>query len=259
MASAKAKLKDHRLSGVALRSTPVTKPIAIGRSKLGGHPDVPADFVWPTATRTGNGKSLTAPLAFLAQIRLADVARHDRDHLLPASGLLLFFTLDVLRVYCVIGKVKKGKKYLPVETATFVTHLPRGTKLARRSPPADLPASHVGPETKLAFRRVDTWPQVEGVVLGAPGRGPVKLSKAEWTSWAGDEEHEPPRQGMLGHAHGCEFPIGDDPHERLLLSIDVKESGLPWDLFGRNGFLFFHMREDAMRGARWETVRHKEW
>jgi hypothetical protein len=259
MATIESRLRKHRLPGIKLHAKPAKTRLAVGRSKLGGHPDLPADFVWPAATRAGNGKSLTAaPLSFIGQIALADVARLDRDHLLPSAGWLLFFTLDAMRVYRAIGVVKKKGRSAPVETATVVVHLAKGTKLARRAPPADLPPSCIGPEVSLAFSKVDTWPQVEGVVVGDPGKGIVKLSKADWQSWAEDGE-QPPRQGMLGHAYGCEYPIGMDPTSRLLLSVDVKESGLPWDLFGRNGFLFFHAPEAAVRAGRWDEAQHREW
>nr|MBF6591327.1 DUF1963 domain-containing protein [Ktedonobacterales bacterium] len=57
--------------------------LAIGASKLGGLPDLPPDVPWPA--RAG------APLAFVAQVRLDDVAPFDVTHVLPATGLLTFF------------------------------------------------------------------------------------------------------------------------------------------------------------------------
>lgn len=55
----------------------------IGGSRLGGGPDLPPAFDWPT----NKGR----PLDFLLQINLADVASLDAAGLLPASGLLTFF------------------------------------------------------------------------------------------------------------------------------------------------------------------------
>jgi hypothetical protein len=56
----------------------------VGASKLGGKPDVPADFVWP--------KFQKRPLAFLAQLRMADLPATVRaDLALPTEGLLAFF------------------------------------------------------------------------------------------------------------------------------------------------------------------------
>lgn len=56
----------------------------VGSSKLGGLPDAPADFVWPTIARQ--------PLFFVAQLQLAELpasVTHDLE--LPPKGLLAFF------------------------------------------------------------------------------------------------------------------------------------------------------------------------
>jgi len=55
------------------------KALETGASKLGGAPDVPADFEWPELSGVA--------LAFVAQINLAEVAHE----LLPSEGMLYFF------------------------------------------------------------------------------------------------------------------------------------------------------------------------
>lgn len=56
---------------------------AAGASRLGGVPDLPPGTEWPTGP--------DAPLSFVAQINLADVAEVMPSSGLPASGLLAFF------------------------------------------------------------------------------------------------------------------------------------------------------------------------
>jgi uncharacterized protein YwqG len=70
---------------IRLVSSPVSSEdeIAIGASKLGGRPDVPAGFVWP--------RHHGVPLAFVAQIDLATLTAFDPEWLLPDAGLLAFF------------------------------------------------------------------------------------------------------------------------------------------------------------------------
>jgi len=58
--------------------------LEIGRSKLGGSPDVPENFEWPV---NKNG----TPLAFLAQFNLEEVSSYDIEKRLPPSGMLYFF------------------------------------------------------------------------------------------------------------------------------------------------------------------------
>ena len=57
--------------------------LGVGSSRLGGTPDFAPGISWPEF----NG----VPMAFLAQIRMSDVAAYDPDACLPRSGLLYFF------------------------------------------------------------------------------------------------------------------------------------------------------------------------
>lgn len=55
----------------------------IGMSRLGGLPDVPANFVWPRCDQR--------PLTLLAQVNCEEVAPFDFAQTLPSSGVLYFF------------------------------------------------------------------------------------------------------------------------------------------------------------------------
>jgi hypothetical protein len=57
--------------------------LALGATKIGGQPDLPPDTLWP--------EWRGAPLNFLAQIRLADVAAYDPDSELSHEGMLSIF------------------------------------------------------------------------------------------------------------------------------------------------------------------------
>ena len=57
--------------------------LELGVSKIGGMPDLPEGTVWP---EWGD-----MPLAFIAQIRLTDIAPFDREGALPHTGMLYFF------------------------------------------------------------------------------------------------------------------------------------------------------------------------
>lgn len=66
---------------------------AVGASKFGGCPDVPKGFEWPVfETDTYDDSQVKQrPLAFLAQFDCAQLAKLDRDGLLPQTGVLSFF------------------------------------------------------------------------------------------------------------------------------------------------------------------------
>ena len=55
----------------------------VDKSKIGGKPYLPKDFVWPYYQEL--------PLSFLAQFNLEEVTSLDKDKLLPSKGMLYFF------------------------------------------------------------------------------------------------------------------------------------------------------------------------
>ena len=55
----------------------------INKSKIGGKPYLPKNFIWPYYQEF--------PLSFLAQINLEEVNSFDKDKLLPSTGMLYFF------------------------------------------------------------------------------------------------------------------------------------------------------------------------
>ncbi|ATI59232.1 MULTISPECIES: YwqG family protein [Bacillus] len=60
--------------------------VAIGSSKMGGVPDLPALFEYPK--HKGN------PLQFIAQFNLSDLQNVGMDHNLPKTGMLYFFCIE---------------------------------------------------------------------------------------------------------------------------------------------------------------------
>lgn len=65
---------------------------APGKTRLGGQPDVPPDFVWPRYEDTETEDAvINRPLSFLAQFDCAELAQYDCEHLLPDHGVLSFF------------------------------------------------------------------------------------------------------------------------------------------------------------------------
>jgi uncharacterized protein YwqG len=76
--------------------------LKIGQSKIGGCPDLPPSLHWPwynynksllfePEQRAIPNIIIPTPLAFIAQINLADVSAYDTDGLLPHTGMLYFF------------------------------------------------------------------------------------------------------------------------------------------------------------------------
>lgn len=61
--------------------------IKVGKSKIGGRPDLPKDFEWPIT----NGK----PMLFCAQYNISEFTKYDKENLLPKKGFFyIFLSLD---------------------------------------------------------------------------------------------------------------------------------------------------------------------
>jgi uncharacterized protein YwqG len=76
----------HRADDVrrfALAGFRLTRGDATARSRLGGAPELPPEFAWPS----WSGRELD----FVAQVDLAEVATADPGTILPRDGLMLFF------------------------------------------------------------------------------------------------------------------------------------------------------------------------
>lgn len=91
-------------TGLRLVAEPAgTDAVPRGASKLGGDPDVPTGFAWPTwvpPRRRGTGDALRlspgdeadrVPLRFVAQVDLAEAAAAGPTDPLPGTGMLWFF------------------------------------------------------------------------------------------------------------------------------------------------------------------------
>lgn len=65
----------------------VDEKLKVGKSKVGGKPDLPIDFEWPKA----NGK----PMLFCAQYNLSELTKLDKENKLPEKGFFyVFLSLD---------------------------------------------------------------------------------------------------------------------------------------------------------------------
>jgi hypothetical protein len=83
-AEVEAALQDSLRYSIRLHTAMATDDeLELGVTKIGGRPDLPEDIPWP--------EWRDAPLNFLAQIRLADIAAHDLNSGLPHAGMLSFF------------------------------------------------------------------------------------------------------------------------------------------------------------------------
>lgn len=245
--------------GVRLESHPIDAPTRRGsRSRIGGDPDVPSDFAWPTYR--------DVPQSFVAQIDLAEV-HHLLPGALPDSGLLSFFYDSEQSVW----------GFDPAEVgASRVVYFADHMALHSRVSPVEHPA-FVGFEPRWLMPKLETsfcpW---ESFDLGTLG-----LSRDEYFAYADVLPTDTsPLHRLLGHPSPvqndmqleCELVSGglycgnpsgyEDPRAaslaagaadwRLLLQIDTDDdANMMW---GDCGMLYWWMRDDDIRNARWDRA-----
>lgn len=185
-------LVANKRSGVRLIDA--AKP---GFSKLGGVPDVPNGFRWPT-DRNG-------PMAFLAQFDLGEVSQHDGDGLLPKSGRLWFFYDN--------GASPWG--FDPAERNCWkVVFDASGAGVG----PAQVPEGALGedsednvfPERRVGFARVMTYPDLEsweGFGAANDADGEQLEEASERFSESLEEDDAADCHQLLGHASPIQGPM----------------------------------------------------
>lgn len=217
-------LADARLARVApalralvrpairLRARADTDGGAVGASRLGGRPDLPPGRPWPTARLRvpppSPGFARDHPhlpvlpaggeiaLPFIAQFRLAEVAPHDAEGLLPPTGLLSSF-YNPVAFYSDTGAAppirdgRTGSAYGIYDFGTpanwRVLHDPGApADLAAAAPPPGLPLPAAYDARALRFAREATLPTVETFAIGEPGGagGGLALTDEEWADYA---------------------------------------------------------------------------
>lgn len=250
-------------NSIRLSAMPVDEiKSGIGASKLGGHPDLPADLSWPTLKKQ--------PQAFLAQIRLADVQAFDSEKRLPPRGMLWFFYDATQQTF---GEQPEDRAGWTI----FFTADP-APRLQRQPTPVGLPAASLFPTCALT-------PNNELTLALQPE---LEIPNCDWSD-VEQQAYEnvleilhPPEERALPHHRLLGYPdtIQDDMREQCqLISNGVTDSDDPraekllagasdWQLllqidsdasakmrWGNNGMLYYWIRQVDLQSRRFD----KSW
>jgi uncharacterized protein YwqG len=234
--------------------------IGIGRSKLGGCPDIPPAFEWP---RYGG-----LPQSFVAQIDLDELQPHEAASGLPTKGLLSFFYDADQRVW----------GFDPAaDGAWLVHHTEDASDLSRRDPPSDLPAGALFRPARLRPADEATYAPWESSQIDA-----LHLTRDERLAYADAvEEDAPPVHRLLGHPQALQGDMqlecqlvshglycGDETgyaHPRaaelakgasewqLLLQVDSDDDAeMMW---GDAGRIYYWIHREALAQRNWQQTR----
>lgn len=234
----------RNLARPMLRLEPAERP---GLSKLGGAPEMPPELAWPVGP--------DGPLAFLAQIDLAEARAAGGPDWLPATGMLFVFN--------------------DLERYGFPDHVrvlfARSRDGVARPPPAPLREEYDFGERRVRFQPAASAPSLDWLDLDPRlGRGLDDLNEEfepdhriggypdelQPGSLAIEAEQMARRYDRLGDAGAARAAAAAAPEStpwRLLLQIDSDdELGMMW---GDTGRLYVLIREeDARRGDFTRTV-----
>lgn len=250
----------------------------IGASKLGGLPDLAAGTEWPTRAAYSypvddylpDSAWTSAPLQFLAQINLADVASVGCDLRLPDKGILQFF-YDV--------EVQPWG-FDPLDgIATRVLYADPGERLARTQGP--LAAAPASPLKFVPSEGLPGWEWIQQRVREEPGyihdefhRGLERFTEDDYEkmSFGGHSFGGWPRLIQAPMERECQLAANgintsesedeEDPRVaelekgagdwRLLLQLDSDESQR-W-MWGDLGRIYFWCREGDIAARRFDRV-----
>jgi hypothetical protein len=139
-----ALIRSWYAPGVALKPKRKRGDLPVGASKFNGDPDLPAGAAWP--------RCRGLPMAFLAQLDLAQAHAAVSGLLLPNAGLLSFF----LGIDPEPGLPSFQGEVNFDRGGARVLYSAAGTTLARLAPPSDTPAEYLDserPTCELKFVR----------------------------------------------------------------------------------------------------------
>jgi hypothetical protein len=180
--------------------------LPVGSSKLGGVPDMRPGQTWPAWQGS--------PMAFIGQVRLADIAAHDAEGDLPHSGLLSFF--------CAVDGTAAGLMLAPDDPSSWtVLHVDGDlASLVRLPLPPRLPRRLRFPACQAGFAREPMLPDVESrEVLGLGLSEPERHAYIDVQSGA-DAGYLP---AMNHHLLGYPLSLGESP----FISAYAKSHGIP--------------------------------
>lgn len=216
--------------------------LPLGASKLGGSPDVPADFTWPLYQNK--------PLTFMGQFRLSEVASHDVDKVLPPHGMLyVFYDADSQPSGFEEGAGDATRiLYLP-ETNLGLQRFPHLVHegeygIVKALPPCSIQFAPLTTPQDTERFAAQTWHKEEGRhILDRYADFYKEVMRLQGLNSQGDF---PPYHWLLGNAYAIQndpVPVGS--HLLLQLDSDWNDQSLNV-MWGDVGVLYFCIGEDEL-------------
>ena len=249
----------------------------LGATRFGGKPDVPADFVWPTYEGEGYDHVVKErPLTFLAQFNCAELAKFDKEHLLPDHGLLSFFYETDTQCWGYDPKDKGCARVYWFEDISA---------LSSADFPADMEEDFKFPMVKIKMDSKITYPSWQDFSEVFPEEKDYDAFDEVWAERMEDDSKEMENNSQL---LGCPFVIQnsmfsecdlvtqgyylgngwikipkeirqraeDSAHDRwvLLFQLDTVECDDFELMFGDDGLIYFYITKEDLAARRFDRI-----
>ncbi|QMV40072.1 YwqG family protein [Cohnella cholangitidis] len=234
-------LKPYFEPGVFLTPELVDEDtISIGRSKIGGKPDVPSCFTWPYWRDT--------PMSFIAQINLNELPMTSINPNYPGEGLLYFFYVYDSDIWYEddfeYDQYSNGRVF-------YVSNI---SILERANPPEELRDDQVFQSCNVSFNIELTIPDSDYIIENKLLNDDEEAIKQYWSQFKPtfrDKHSLGIGFRFLGHMDALQFG-GYAESETLLFQADsYDEIGMEWDL---SGLLYFFIEKKDFSNLFFEKV-----
>jgi len=237
--------------------------LAVGASKLGGLPDLASGTAWPQWKGT--------PMAFIAQIKLADAHPYDTEGALPATGMLSFFYDATQQTFGGDPADRGGWAVLSIQ---------EGAALQRQTAPTALPAEARFHACAVTFSNEMTAPQEPAT--DAPNLTWSNDDQTKYEAFleqlTSSADRAQPHNRLLGHPDTIQDDMrgqcalvtnginvetdANDPRAadlmkgalnwRLLLQVDSDASaGMQW---ASSGMVYYWIEADALKAGHFDNT-----
>jgi uncharacterized protein YwqG len=253
----------------------------IGRSRIGGLPDLPVDLDWPVYEKLPNPlpswapgtwtNLLGQPLEFLLQVNLSETGPFDVQRQLPDSGMLYFFYLDLIERFDLSPRP---------DEIVYVHFVPGTIELHRAPAPSSLPSKFVYRAFVLSPRLEWTIPEPYDLWKEGIDQTEIDSQLEQWSDLIDCPSLETevaiaqgflpefePKHRLLGHPQLIQAfcTANRCPDARLLLQLDsdynwanpvLPQTGMMW---GDAGRIFFYISQDDLNAQRFSHIwAHEE-
>ncbi|AIQ50772.1 hypothetical protein R70331_04020 [Paenibacillus sp. FSL R7-0331] len=214
--------------------------IKLGASKIGGHPDLPSSFQWPSWRNH--------PMSFVAQINLEEFPMNLVNPEYPSTGILYFFYVYDYELWYTDEDYDEDKM-----NNNVVYYVPETAELVRMKPPAALSEEQIFKSAILEKKLELTLPDSDYLEANGLMNNKEDLDRysLDFKPDFMDTYEREIGFRFLGHMSALQYGGHPSDEIQLFQADSDYEIGMEWDSFG---LLHFFIKADDFKKGFFENV-----